>query len=253
MTELAFHRALTLGVFVWAAIVIVAASFVRAPYGRHSRTGWGPKLPDRIAWLVMEMPSALLFGAIFAAGRYRAQLVPMLLAALWLSHYVYRAFIYPFAKSARPGAVMPWAVVLMAVVFNTCNSYINARWISGLAPPWSTSWLTSPQFIVGATMFVVGVFINRNADATLRRLREKSDGYAIPYGGLYRWVSCPNYLGEVVQWLGWAVATWSLAGLSFAAFTIANLAPRAVANHTWYRATFEHYPKERKALIPGIL
>ena len=76
--------------------------------------------------------------------------------------------------------------------------------------------------------------------------------YKVPQGGFYRWVSSPNYFGEIVQWIGWAIATWSLAGLSFAVWTVANLAPRARANHRWYQENLPGYPPERKALIPGV-
>ena len=36
--------------------------------------------------------------------------------------------------------------------------------------------------------------------------------------GVHRYVRHPNYLGEIVQWTGWAIMTWSLAGLAFALF-----------------------------------
>jgi protein-S-isoprenylcysteine O-methyltransferase Ste14 len=74
----------------------------------------------------------------------------------------------------------------------------------------------------------------------------------IPRGGLFRWVSAPNYLGEMMEWVGFAIATWSLAGAAFAVWTIANLLPRAVSNHRWYRSKFADYPPERRALIPWI-
>jgi len=35
----------------------------------------------------------------------------------------------------------------------------------------------------------------------------------------------------MVEWTGWAIATWSLAGASFAFWTAANLIPRTV----WHR------------------
>ena len=57
----------------------------------------------------------------------------------------------------------------------------------------------------------------------------------------------------MVEWSGWAVATWSLAGLAFALYTVANLAPRAMANHRWYRETFPDYPSDRRALVPYVL
>jgi steroid 5-alpha reductase family enzyme len=87
----------------------------------------------------------------------------------------------------------------------------------------------------------------------LRNLRAPGDlTYHIPNRGLYRWISCPNYFGEILEWLGWAIATWSLPGLAFAIWTIANLAPRAHAHHAWYHTRFPAYPSQRKALIPYI-
>ena len=57
---------------------------------------------------------------------------------------------------------------------------------------------------------------------------------------------------EIVEWLGWALLTWSPAGLAFAAWTMANLVPRARAHHRWYRERFPDYPARRKALVPGL-
>ncbi|NRB42839.1 MAG: 3-oxo-5-alpha-steroid 4-dehydrogenase, partial [Pseudomonadales bacterium] len=78
-------------------------------------------------------------------------------------------------------------------------------------------------------------------------------GYKIPYGGLYHYVSCPHYLGELLQWGGFAVACWSLPALAFFCLTLANLLPRAVSNHRWYHEKFSQYPQERKAMIPYLV
>ena len=103
-------------------------------------------------------------------------------------------------------------------------------------------------------MFVAGLAINIQSDQILIGLRKGRDtGYAIPRGGLYRWVSCPNYLGELIEWTGWAVLTWSTAGLVFAVWTAANLVPRAISNHRWYREQFSDYPANRKAVLPLLL
>jgi steroid 5-alpha reductase family enzyme len=143
--------------------------------------------------------------------------------------------------------------MLMAIVFNCGNAYINGGYLFEFSGGYPLSWLSQPKMIVGVIIFVVGFGINRWSDRVLRSLRTyPGDEYQIPYGGLFRWVSCPNYLGEIIEWTGWAIATWSLPGLSFAIWTIANLAPRARAHYTWYRAHFQDYPPRRKALIPGI-
>ena len=75
----------------------------------------------------------------------------------------------------------------------------------------------------------------------------------LPQGGGFRWVDQPNYLGEILTWLGFALASYSLAGLSFAVFTFANLAPRALRKHRWYQKEFANYPQGRKALLPYLL
>ena len=110
-----------------------------------------------------------------------------------------------------------------------------------------------PQFIIGLLIFFTGMIINVYSDNILFLLRKDGNTkYKIPYGGLFKWVSSPNYFGEILEWIGWALATWSLAGLSFAIWAIANLAPRSYSNHLWYKEKFPDYPKDRKILIPKI-
>ena len=70
---------------------------------------------------------------------------------------------------------------------------------------------------------------------------------------MHKYISAPNYFGEIIEWIGWAVLTWSISGLVFALWTIANLFPRALAHHRWCRKKFADYPKNRKAIIPGII
>ena len=192
----------------------------------------------------------LFFAWIYWQGAHRAEAAPLALLALWQIHYVHRAFVYPWISSGA-GRRMPILVVVMAISFNLLNGYINARWISeiGSYPP---GYLADPRFIVGSLGFALGFCINVAADRALLRLR--SDGqYHVPRGPLFRWVSCPNYLGEMIEWFSFALAAWSPAGLAFALYTVANLAPRALAHHAWYRERFADYPPERRALIPFVL
>jgi len=236
--------------FVLAGATFVGLQFITAPYGRHGRRGWGPTIPARFGWLIMEAPAPVVFGIVYLTGANRAGAVPLALLALWQTHYLQRAFIYPFLM--RGGARMPLLIMLMAIAFNVLNAGINARWVADLGS-YPVSWLSDPRFILGTLIFIGGLALNLSADRTLRRLRLGGSGYRIPYGGAYRWVSCPNYLGEIVEWYGWALATWSPAGLAFALYTKANLAPRAIANHRWLRDHFADYPPERRALLPFVV
>lgn len=100
--------------------------------------------------------------------------------------------------------------------------------------------------------------MNISSDAILRNLRRSTPRghYEIPRGGFFDWIglSAPHFLGEIIEWTGFAIACWpSIAALSFAIFTASNLIPRAVAHHNWYRQTFgEAYPHNRKAVIPYV-
>jgi protein-S-isoprenylcysteine O-methyltransferase Ste14 len=252
VSEGTLHTLLTWTELGLAAITVALLLVVSAPYGRHARAGWGPRVNSRLGWVVMESPAVLGFLAVYALGTQATSAPALALLSLWQGHYVYRTFVYPWRLKAGTKG-MPVVVAALAFAFQCLNSYINARWVSELGA-YPDAWLRDPRLLAGATLFLAGWAINYHADAVLLRLRGPGEtGYRIPHGGLYRWVSCPNYLGEILEWTGWAIATWSLPGLAFAVYTAANLLPRALAHHRWYRERFPDYPSGRRALIPGLL
>jgi protein-S-isoprenylcysteine O-methyltransferase Ste14 len=251
MNELEFHRRLALTVIATGVVVFVSLFWINAPYGRHTRSGWGPSVSSRLGWMLMESPAALGFAAVYARGEKASSAVPLFFCLLWLTHYTYRAFVYPLRlrDAKKP---MPLAITAMAIVFNVINPYLNARWISSLGS-YSSSWFSDPRCLIGVSAFVAGIVINIHSDNILLALRKPGErDYKVPEGGAFRWVSSPNYFGELIEWAGWALATWSLAGLAFFCFTLANLLPRALAHHRWYHRTFADYPKARRAIIPWL-
>lgn len=238
---------------VWAVVAIAVVPYLLlrpAPYGRHSRKGFGPLVGARLAWLLMEAPSPLLMILYFLLGRRPFGAVAIAFLALWLCHYLYRAFLFPLLLPAtsRP---MPLLVMVSGALFNVVNAYLNGRWLFLLAEPRDLAWLGSPRFVFGALLFFLGFCVHVLADRELRRLRRMSSGErALPKGPLFQFVSCPNYLGEIVEWTGFALATWSPGGLLFAVWTAANLVPRAFHHHRWYREKFPDYPTSRRAVVP---
>jgi protein-S-isoprenylcysteine O-methyltransferase Ste14 len=252
MSEAVLFHDLLLVMLALSAVTFVALFAITAPYGRHARAGFGPMIPSTVGWVLMEAPASLGFAAFYLAGEHRAEAAPLALFALWQLHYVNRAFVYPFRRRGGDKP-MPLLVAGMGVGFNVANAYLNARFVSHFAR-YPHGWLADPRFIGGVLVFVVGFAINQHADQVLRRLRAPGErGYKIPHGGLYRFVSAPNYFGELVEWIGFAVASWSPAALVFVVWTVANLLPRARANHQWYRRTFADYPTGRRALVPFLL
>ena len=236
-----------------AAITFVALFFITAPYGRFTRSGWGPGVSPRLGWILMETPVLVTFVVLYAVSDRKSNVVSLVFLALFAAHYVHRALIYPFrVHSSRPSITIP--VILMGAIFNVGNGYLNGRYLFTLGPELSTSWLGDPRFIAGALLFISGYALNQYADRALIRLRsDGGTGYKVPQGGAYKYVSCPNYLGEMLEWAGWALACWNLGALAFFVWTVANLAPRALKTHRWYKDTFPDYPGQRKALLPFIV
>lgn len=251
MNEKTIFDGLLIGWFVVAAVVFILLFFVAAPYGRHARQGWGYSVGNKLGWVLMEAPAPVLFGVYFALGG-SITVTAIAFLIIWELHYFHRAFIYPFSLRGREKR-MPLLVVSFGFIFNLMNGYLNGRYIFHFSGGYANEWLTDPRFIAGVVLFAAGYIINRQSDQTLRNLRQPGEsGYKVAHQGFYRWISCPNYFGELVIWFGWALATWSLAGLAFAVWTMANLVPRARAHHAWYRSNFADYPAERKALVPGL-
>jgi len=253
MEEMNFYYGLMIASAVIAVVMFILLFFISAPYGRHVRRGWGPSISSKVGWIIMEAPAVIIFGVILAFSERRFDLIPLAFAFLWLSHYIQRDLIFPFFL--RTNKRMPILIMFFGMLFQTSNTYLNARWIFVLAPEgyYHENWFLDPRFIIGVIFFITGYIINRHSDITLRDLRKPGEkGYKIPFGGFYRFVSSPNYLGEIILWTGWALSTWCLPGLLFIIWTLANLIPRAKSHHEWYKETFEEYPEKRKIIFPFI-
>ncbi|KAL6142236.1 hypothetical protein ACLB2K_060519 [Fragaria x ananassa] len=236
----------------------ISLRFLQAPYGKHNRPGWGPTISPPLAWFLMESPTLWLTLLLFPYGQHSTNPQALILITPFLFHYINRTCLYPLRlyrniiRKTAPG--FPVSVALMAFVFNLLNAYLQSRCVSHYkdyeGDHHGLFWL---RFCVGLVVFLGGMGVNVWSDRVLVGLKKEGGGYKIPRGGWFELVSCPNYFGEIVEWVGWVVMTWSWAGLGFLLYTCANLVPRARANHRWYLEKFgEDYPKSRKAVIPFL-
>ena len=249
------------GMAAMAVIVFVALFFFKAGYGYLSSSNWGPKINNKVAWILMEAPAfifLLYYTVSFSLSGIEtgnSKIVLYIMAGLFLLHYFQRSFIFPLLMRGK--STMPIAVMLMGLVFNTLNAYMIGGWLYGAAPSgmYTTAWLYSPKFIIGLVIFFLGMGINLHSDHVIRNLRKPGDTkHYIPYKGFYRYVTSANYFGELTEWIGFAILTWSPAGLLFAVWTFANLAPRAKSLTEKYVQEFGNdYTKlNKKHIIPFI-
>jgi len=253
MMEKNTFNALVLGWILLACIIFPILLFVTAPYGRYSNRRWGTTISNRAGWILMEAPSLIIFSYFILSGKADKNIVLWIIASLYILHYMNRAFIYPFRIKTR-GKRMPLLIVFMAVFFNTVNGFLNGYYIGTLQDHYHHDWLTRPGFLAGILLFITGMVINVSADEKLIHLRKsRTNGYQIPYGGLFNKISCPNFFGEMIEWSGFALLCWSLPALSFFVWTVCNLVPRALDHHRWYKRQFPDYPADRKAVFPYLL
>ncbi len=257
----AFYDTLLLIAFVFAGIVLLASFFGTAQYGgRFATPGKGIKLGSKAGWMVMEFPGLLVFPLVFFSGRNAMEPVPLFFLCIWMMHYSNRALINPMLMRVQPGSTSSFdlSVVLAGWVTLTLHGYFNAAYISQFSDQYVAAWFTDPRFLTGLVIYLFGFTLNIHSDYILRNLRSPNPSpdeprYKIPYGGGFRFVSCPQYLGEITAFAGFAVMTWNLGAVFVLAITIANLVPRALVTHKWFGENFADYPAGRKAVIPYVL
>jgi len=247
---------IVLGMIALSIPILISLLFVKAPYGRYaSGSSWlyGFDVNGKLAWILQECPTVIwgIYLILTTPNSLVQQNTANLLLFLYfMFHYVYRSFIFPFLlRGVKP---TPFFIMLSAFVFCFLNGYLQVRSLT-YYNSYDDSWLLDPRFIIGSILFWLGLLINHHSDYVLRNLRKPGEtDYKIPRGGAFRFVSAANYFGEIVEWFGFAIATWSLAGLAFAIFTFSNIGPRGYQHHQGYLKRFKNYPKERKAVIPFI-
>ncbi|XP_033480911.2 3-oxo-5-alpha-steroid 4-dehydrogenase 2a [Epinephelus lanceolatus] len=239
---------------IGGAAYLLRQSYTCTPYGRYAPTTVRCCCCSaRLGWFLQEVPAFLLPLLLLLTeepGTTGDRTGGALLLCTFMLHYFHRSFIYALLTRGRP---IPLNIVLFAAIFCSLNGFLQGHHLLHCAQ-FEDSWLTEARLAAGLLLFVVGMIINIHSDHILCGLRRPGETvYRIPHGGMFEFVSGANFFGEIVEWCGYAVATWSLPTFAFAFFTVSSIGPRAYHHHRDYQQKFEDYPRSRKALIPFIL
>lgn len=255
-----FDTILLLG-FVFSLVVIVFAVLAPSPYGRFaSEKGGGINLNPKLGWWLMEIPATVVFLIFFIWNYQHWNATALVLAAIWLIHYANRGWFFPLSirVSRDQRATFSVQVMSMGMFVTGIHGYLNAEWFTTHSDFLTDAWLTDPRFIIGVIVYVIGFGLLVHSESVVRNLRPRHQNpatgskYRIPYGGGFRFVTSPQYLGEMIAWTGFSIFTWGLPGVLILVITAGNLIPRAVATHRWYKEKFPDYPANRRALIPFL-
>ena len=238
-----------------AVVVFISLYFITAGYGLFRTKEWGLSINNKLAWVLMEAPAFLTMVAIWYWSGHPTAAPQIVLLGLFLLHYFQRSFIFPLLLSGR--STMPITIMLSGVLFNIINGIMQGGalyWFPQEAYQEGWHYLTHPTAIIGLVVFFFGMAINLHSDHVIRHLRKPGDTrHYLPQKGMYRHVTSANYLGELIEWTGFAIIAGSLAAWVFVWWTAANLVPRAHAIHKKYRSEFGNKAVgKRKRIIPFI-
>jgi len=258
-------------IYLWTMIVVAVATFitlffVEAGYGILRTDKWGKTINNKWAWFFMELPIFAAMLILWLCSPHRWNIVPLVFLIIFQSHYIHRTLIFPFLLKGK--SRMPIGIMCLGISFNILNAMMQGYWIFYVAHIQGSealfvrviheggSWFSSWQFILGTCLFISGYIINLRSDYIIRHLRKDPNDtkHYFPKGFMFNYVTSANYFGELVEWLGFAILTWSVSGLVFFIWTFANLVPRAHAIYKRYQKEFPEEMKSRKLkrVIPFV-
>ena len=246
-------------VYAWASLGIVAGIaiyfFKLMPISGKIDNHTGALLGSvdkRLAWIIMETPILFSVCFFYLAGKNPIN-ASAIIVVFFILHYSNRALVYPYRIKTK-GKRIPTSSILMTMTFYSINGYLIGYYLGSLKS-YPIEWLYDPRFLVGSTLFLFGFIVNIKSDNILINLRGPNEsGYKIPKGGFFKYVSCPNYFGETVEWIGFAIMCWSIPGAMYALWVGITLVTTGLSAHSWYLEKFgDEYPKERKAVIPFLI
>jgi very-long-chain enoyl-CoA reductase len=178
-----------------------------------------------------------------------------IVCCLLTSHFIKREietiFIHRFSLATMPARN----------IFKNCAHYwilvgVNiSYWVFRPDSPTATNNPNPALLYTGLALFIFGELANLNSHLVLRNLRKPgSTERGIPRGFGFGLVTCPNYMFEIVAWIGIYLATglsWSVA--FFIVVGTLQMMSWAVKKERRYRKEFgDRYKRKRFVVLPGI-
>lgn len=221
----------------------------------------GPQIPWRTVFIVEYLGPLLIHPLVYLLRPYiyrsapdEASYLQMVSCALICGHFLKReletVFVHRFSASTMPA---------MNIFKNSFHYWVLAgvniaAWI--YAPNSPTA--KEPNHLLlygGLVAYTIGEFGNLYAHLVLRGLRSSGGRErGIPQGMGFGLVTCPNYMFEVLSWIGmYLVSGLSLSVLLFAIVSTGQMMSWAKKKERNYRNEFgDRYKKKRFTMLPGI-
>lgn len=143
----------TFGSFLWimtlvAALVFIALYFVKACYGMFRSAAWGLSVNNKLAWMLMEVPVFLVMIWMWWYSDRRFLPVQLTFFFFFQLHYFQRSFVFPCLLQGK--GRMPVAILLMGILFNVLNGFMQGEWIFYLSPAdrYTSQWFAAAAIYI---------------------------------------------------------------------------------------------------------
>ncbi|MEO6169038.1 MAG: hypothetical protein ABIO46_14995, partial [Chitinophagales bacterium] len=130
---------------IWIGIGLITFIIllkINAPYGRHTRSSWGPMISNRLAWFMMEVPVLLIVSWFVFFQNERLSIPIAVIAMLFCAHYLHRSIIFPMRLHTL-GKQMPVLIMGSGILFNLANGFFIGYYFRNFAH-YNQEWLINP-------------------------------------------------------------------------------------------------------------
>jgi len=206
--------------------------------------------------------AAVIYTALYATiGRARSaddqsRYEFILLLCLWDLHFAKRClevlFVHRYGQPKVPVFESFGEQIVYLGFAAGCGYCVHAN----LSVPWRFGTPSTPVVALFSCVFLLGVVGNGICHWILAR-NDRKKGY--PDVFLFKLVTCPHYMCEVITWTAWLIITQTFASAVFLLSTIITLTIFSRERWQQHRQFYDGkegrplYPPNRKALVPFIL
>jgi len=169
---------------------------------------------------------------------------------LWMVHYTKRLleslFVHEFGTLTMP----------IFNLFKNCAYYWTFAALVGFnvnIP--TTEELPAWHLYLGFPWFCCFMTLNFICHMRLKYMRPKgTNAFVIPHGGLFEYITCPNYFCEIMTWFGFNILTgFTPAGVAFNIVGAWQMYQWATQRRDKFRKMFgKQWPENRYVLFPFI-
>ncbi|CAO3642869.1 unnamed protein product [Cunninghamella echinulata] len=238
-----------LSAFLSSFIIIIRELNPNTQFGYSKFTKLNKKdimVPSRLGMLVIYIPS-LIVCLISLFSWSSSQPIHVQLVSFFSSlHFLKRLYEVLFVHRYSGQSVLQHNIIISFsyVGFSICQLYFTS-----LVPSHA---LNQSEMKLGMCLFFLGEGLNHYHHCILSNLRSgESKEYKIPTGGLFKYIWCPHYLGEIISFIAMTFLSQHILVFIFQLSSAAYLAVRAYNTKLWYHQRFKSIPR-KASLFPGL-